>query len=310
MNKFAFTYLIKQDKKTWNEFVISLNLLYKNLLSHLNCKYKVLIFCEGNPTSNANSLIKFLQIKNINITLKKINLKNYVGRKSSEKYINNFPHVSDCTKSFSLGYRDMCKFFTKDIFDDDLFVDTEYFIRIDSDSFFLNIERNFIINLQKIKADYAYLNGTIQLEDKGVALGFGQCLFQFCKKNNMNKDFLNICQEATLRPHIYYTNFEVIKLKWIHKEINQKLLDHIISNKGIYNYRWGDALIRYYTIKLIGAKILALNGCLYKHSSIYDSRNFLKRIISKIYCKINFKYHGNKYEIKPSRLDKFFLNMD
>ena len=110
--------------------------------------------------------------------------------------------------------------------------------------------------------------------------------------------------------YIYYTNFEVIKLKWIQKEISQRLLDHIILNKGIYNYRWGDALIRYYTIKLIGAKILALNGCLYKHSSIYDSRNFLQKIISKIYCKIRFKYDGNKYEKNTSRFDKFFLNMN
>ena len=282
MNKFAFTYLIKQDKKTWNEFVISLNLLYKNLLSQLSCKYKVLIFCEGNPTSNVSALIKFLMKKNVNITLKKINLKNYVGRKSSEKYLNDFPHVSDCTKTFSIGYRDMCKFFTKDIFDDHLFADTEYFIRIDSDSFFLDVKRNFLINLHKIKADYAYLNGTIQLEDKGVSLGFGKCLFQFCKKNKINKDFFNICQEATLRPHIYYTNFEVIRLKLFQSEIYQSLLEHIIENKGIYNYRWGDALIRYYTIKLIGAKILPLNGCLYKHSSIYDSRNFLQMIISKI----------------------------
>ena len=41
MYKFAFTYLIKQDKKTWDEFEISLDLLYNNLLSKLNCKYKV-----------------------------------------------------------------------------------------------------------------------------------------------------------------------------------------------------------------------------------------------------------------------------
>ena len=71
MNKFAFTYLIKQDEKTWNEFKISLDLLYKNILSKLNCKYKVLIFCEGNPTNIANEFIKFLQKKKINITLKK-----------------------------------------------------------------------------------------------------------------------------------------------------------------------------------------------------------------------------------------------
>jgi len=310
MNKFAFTYLIKQDEKTWNEFKISLDFLYKNILSKLNCKYKVLIFCEGNPTNIANEFIKFLQKKKINITLKKISLKNYVGRKSSEKYLNNFPHVSDCTKTFSIGYRDMCKFFAKDIFNDNLFADTEYFVRIDSDSFFLNVQKKFISNLQNIKTDYAYLNGTIQFEDKGVALGFGQCLYNFCKENIVIKDSINICQEATLRPQIFYTNFEVIRLKLFQSEIYQSLLEHIIENKGIYNYRWGDALIRYYTIKLIGAKILPLNGCLYKHSSIYDSRNFLQMIISKIYCKIRFKFDGNKYEIKTSKLDKFFLNMN
>ena len=101
-----------------------------------------------------------------------------------------------------------------------------------------------------------------------------------------------------------------IKFKWIKSKIHQKLGDHIIDSKGIYNFRWGDALIRYYTIKLIETKILALNGCLYKHSSIYDSRNFLQSIISKIYCKIKFKYDGNKYEIKTSRFEKFFLNMN
>ena len=81
------------------------------------------------------------------------------------------------------------------IFNDNLFADTEYFVRIDSDSFFLNVQKNFISNLQNIKTDYAYLNGTVQLEDKGVSLGFGKCLFQFCKKNIINKDFLllSIC---------------------------------------------------------------------------------------------------------------------
>ena len=60
MYKFAFTYLIKQDKKTWDEFEISLNLLYNNLLSKLNCKYKVLIFCEGAPTNKVRKLINNL----------------------------------------------------------------------------------------------------------------------------------------------------------------------------------------------------------------------------------------------------------
>ena len=310
MYKFAFTYLIKQDLKNWEEFRTSLYLLNKNILSKINSSFKVLVFCEGNPSKRAINLIKSLSKKKVKIIIKKISLKKYVKRSSSENYLVDFPHVSDCIKTFSLGYRDMCKFFTIDLFNDIEFRDVEYFVRVDSDSFFLNVNRKFIVNLQNIKADYAHINGTVQLEDKGVSLGFGKCLFNFCKANKINKDFFNICQEATLRPQIYYTNFEVIKLKWIHKEIHQRLIKHIIESKGIYSYRWGDALIRYYTIKLIGAKILPLNGCLYKHSSIYDSRNYFQRIISKIYCKIKFKYDGNKYELKTSRLDKFILNIN
>ena len=70
-----------------------------------------MIFCEGNPSNKVNELIKYLIKKNIKIILKKISLKNYVKRSSSENYLINFPHVSDITKGFSLGYRDMCKFF-------------------------------------------------------------------------------------------------------------------------------------------------------------------------------------------------------
>ena len=50
MNKFTFTYLVRHDQKTWLDFYNSLNLLYKNILSKLKCNFKVLIFCEGNPS--------------------------------------------------------------------------------------------------------------------------------------------------------------------------------------------------------------------------------------------------------------------
>ena len=43
MYKFAFTYLIKQDKKNWAELEVSLKLLHKNILSKLTCNYKIII---------------------------------------------------------------------------------------------------------------------------------------------------------------------------------------------------------------------------------------------------------------------------
>ena len=57
MYKFAFTYLVKQDEKSWNDLNISLKLLYKNILRNLNCKYKIVIFCEGEPIKKVNNRI-------------------------------------------------------------------------------------------------------------------------------------------------------------------------------------------------------------------------------------------------------------
>ena len=179
MNKFAFTYLVKQDEKTWFDLTNSLYLLNKLILSKLKCNYKVLIFCEGPPSEKADKLINFLLKKNINIKLKEISLKKYVKRDSSKDYISGFPYVSACTKNFSLGYKDMCKFFAIDIFNDIELSDSEYYVRLDTDSFFLDVKDKFIKNIQNIKEDYGYINTSIQKEDKSVSLGFGNCLYEF-----------------------------------------------------------------------------------------------------------------------------------
>ena len=52
--------------------------------------------------------------------------------------------------------------FAFDIFKDKELKDSEYFIRLDSDSYFLDVRRSFIYNLQNIKADYGYIYTTIQ----------------------------------------------------------------------------------------------------------------------------------------------------
>ena len=313
MNKFTFTYLIRNDKKTWIDFYNSLNLLYKNILSKLQCHFKVLIFYEGNPSNEVNELIDYLIKKNIKIILKKISLKNYVKRSSSENYLKNFPHVSDITQVFSLGYRDMCKFFAIDLFNDEELKDSDYYVRLDTDSFFLDVNQEFIFMLENIREDYGYIHNTIQKEDKAVSIGFGNCLYNFCKKNESlkynPKEYKVICNEASINPKIYYTNFEIIKLKWLKKELYIKLLEHIIKSGGIYQFRWGDALIRYYSIKLIGANLLVLKGCLYKHVKVFDSRNLYQRILSFIYSKIKYKLNNDNFEKNLSSIDRFFLGL-
>ena len=139
MYKFVFTYLIKQDKKIWCDFINSLNLLHKKILTELTCKFKVLIFCEGEPSKEANALINHLSKNNYEIKIKKIILQQYVGRDITKDFKNCFTHP----EKFSFGYRDMCKFFAIDIFNDKELKDAKYFVRLDSDSFFFGCKKKF-----------------------------------------------------------------------------------------------------------------------------------------------------------------------
>ena len=315
MYKFAFTYLVKQDEKSWNDLNISLKLLYKNILRNLNCKYKIVIFCEGEPIKKVNNLIIFLtKEKKISLSLRKICLKKYVKRKNSDDYLKDFPSAANCKLSTSLGYRDMCKFFAIDVFFDESLENVDYFIRLDTDSFFIQTTKKFIQGLRDMSCDYGYISNTIQYEDKAVSLGFGKCLFNFCNENKIHifkfKRFFNLCQEATLKPKIFYTNFEVVKLSWAKSNQHKKFLKYIIKSKGIYNHRWGDALIRYYIVNLLSASCIELKGCLYKHSGIYETRNFLRIIITKTYSRIRNRLYTNIYERNLSKLDKLFLGVD
>ena len=207
----------------------------------------------------------------------------------------------------------MCKFFAIDVFFDESLKDVDYFIRLDTDSFFIFTTKFFIKELQTFDCDYGYIKNTIQKEDKAVSLGFGKCLYQFCKKNKndlfKSNNFTNLCQEATLNPQIFYTNFEIVKLSWARSNQHKNFLKYIVKSKGIYNFRWGDALIRYYVVNLLDASIKELKGCLYKHSGLYDSRNFIQIVLTKSYSKIRNRLYKNIYEKNLSILDKLFLGV-
>ena len=105
----------------------------------------------------------------------------------------------------------MCKFFAIDVFFDKKLEDVEYFIRLDTDSFFIFTTKKFISDLQKIDCDYGYIKNTIQKEDKAVSLGFGKCLYEFCYKNKSDlfksKKFINLCQDATLESKDFLHKF-------------------------------------------------------------------------------------------------------
>ena len=78
----------------------------------------------------------------------------------------------------------MCKFFASDVFSDKNLDDAKYFVRLDTDSFFIYANKRFINDIEKFDSDYGYIENTIQSEDKSVSLGFGKCLYNYCIKNH------------------------------------------------------------------------------------------------------------------------------
>jgi len=311
--KYIFTYLIRQDDRSWADLVISLRFLQRNVLGKLKSSYSIALFVEGDPPpTQRTELERLVHMESNNMSIILFDLAQFVNRDAKSNNMK-LPHPSDCRRYFSAGYCDMCMFFSVDVFNHPLMKGHEYIVRLDTDSFILNTSKRFIKDLDNLDVDYAYIAGTIQKEDKGVSVGFGQHIYQFVE-NNMGRiefsgNWYELCQEATRSPYIYYTNFEVIKISWAKRSAYYELAESIKGTGGIYRYRWGDALIRYYGIKLLSARTRSLKGILYKHSGLYDSRKTSRRIIAKLYLYITGQLHSNELEKKITYTTKAFVGV-
>ncbi len=312
--KLAFTYLVKQDTATWEETTISLSLLHANILRRLKVSYSIILFTEGKPPpgiqKNLDSLMAKMTVKPI---YKQINLREYVNRTESENNLD-FPNPSNCKYFFSAGYRDMCQFFSLDVLDDAIYDDATYFVRVDTDSFFLDVSKKLIRELSSLNCDYAFLKNTVQIEDKAVSVGFGHHLYHYVSTSHSpslySNDWESICQQATMAPLMYYTNFEIVRIDWARSSSHRELIQSIKSSEGIYKYRWGDNIIRYYAIHLLSATKKELTGALYKHSGIYDSRKLIRFLLSKLYLALTGKAHFNNFEKDFSILDQLFIGLN
>ena len=70
--RLSFTYLVKQDENTWDEFSNSIYLLEKNVLSKLSCDFKILVFSEGSPNLKASKINQKRWVIPINLDPKNV----------------------------------------------------------------------------------------------------------------------------------------------------------------------------------------------------------------------------------------------
>ena len=61
----------------------------------------------------------------------------------------------------------MCKFFSIDIFNNEELNYAKYYVRLDIDSLFLDVRKEFIKSLENIKVDYAFIEKQFKKKIKG-----------------------------------------------------------------------------------------------------------------------------------------------
>lgn len=165
-----------------------------------------------------------------------------------------------------MGYRHMCNFFANAIFLRPELDGYDYQMRLDDDSFILS-PICFNVFERMAKNRYKYCYRAIEYDIYETCEG----LWSFAR------DYFRCLNGRRLKmppPYpVYYTNFEINDIDWFRSEPWQDFAKAVDATKGIWNYRWGDAPIRYLGINglLDPEEILCLKELHYAHQGEWKS---------------------------------------
>ena len=155
--------------------------------------------------------------------------------------------VPGCPRS--IGYRHMCRFQCKLVYEYPITEGLEYMWRMDDDSFIMG-HVNF--DIFKFMADtgieygYQYIYGEVE----ACIVGLWESVNKYVKKRKSGIRFY------TPMPYrrIYFNNFEISKRSvWMSEEYKD-YINYIDHERGMYYHRWGDAPIKSLAVSLFVPK--------------------------------------------------------
>ncbi len=186
---------------------------------------------------------------------------------------------------FYPNYNHMCAFWIHEIFRQPYFLehDIEYYLRLDTDSRFWQPITYDLFRYMKTH-NLAYGFRAKPHEDKCCSNNLAAFIYQYIKSNESNNRLssessehnqtistestiklssemdwiLNLTDPALSTPlpqqmYMYYNNLEVVNVKQFRDDASVwRWLEHVWLQgaEGIYRHRWGDALVRYYTVHM------------------------------------------------------------
>jgi hypothetical protein len=236
MNKNGIIALTKGYKKNeeYKELISRNKSIYDVYYSKLQNKNEcdIVLYHEGNITNEQQKWIQE-QTPNLPLIFKEIEFINF--NETDIKPNNKYCHLNDRTKYFPNGYKNMCHFWSVDLFK--YTKEYDYIIRIDEDCIIKKLSPT-ILSEYKTKNIY-YSSPYYQGYD---AEDFTMGMEQFFQDINNGKKYYNI--------RFPYTNLFIMYVPYFLK--NTKILEalsKINDTQCIFINRWGDLPIWGYLLK-------------------------------------------------------------
>ena len=150
---------------------------------------------------------------------------------------------------YAYGYKSMCKFFSKYIYEE--LIDYDFFIRLDTDCYITELDYNIFEWAEQENITYAYLSHGVE-SHKDTSLTMPQYILNYTSDFNIlfNRErYHNYNYSLSTILH-YYNNFHIGRTSFFLRHEVSHFLDAITESKLFVVHRWGDACTQAYSIRL------------------------------------------------------------
>ena len=270
--KNCVTYLLRSSDDDIEMLNKSLSLLENNLLKYTS-NYDVIIFHENDLGELKNKINSNINITYIEIVLGPPNYEDDIKNKIPEFY----PHPTHGNgpiawghPGFTIGYRNMCRFFSGEFHTMEILKKYKYYLRLDTDSYILTPLNYDIFNYaNNVDLIYGYCEPSVQIDNPKVVEELKEFTKNYIETNNIQTYYdINSIPEGKM----FYTNFELGKVEWFITSEYLKYYKEIDSSGNIYIKRWGDAPIKYLGVTLFcdPNRVIPIRGFTYQHGAVYS----------------------------------------
>jgi len=227
--------------KLLDELKITFNLLAENFNNEFN--YPIILFTDEDEMKNKTVRNEIRSWTKATIYFQHVHME-------IPRHVNR-NMVPDTYCRAPIGYRNMCRFHSKQVYEQQVLVGLDYVLRLDHDSYINKPIRYDLFKFMQINGmQYGYV--LARKDAWSCVRGLWQSTCKFAKNELGSEKFIsgnNLFNNGSFL--YYFNNFEVSSLSLWRSCQYQKYIDYIDRQGGTYYLRWGDSPIKSLAVCLL-----------------------------------------------------------